>query len=123
MNKKSIQQLKQELEKEKEVVKKELQRFAQEDDKLKGDWDTRFPRFDKETGGSSMEKAADEVEEYEALLPIEFNLEKKLQGIDSALERIKKGTYGICKKCKKTISPERIKAFPTAETCKKCNKK
>jgi len=122
VNKKFIQQLKKKLEEEKETTKKELQSFAQEDKKLKGDWDTRFPRFDKETGGSSLEKAADEVEEYEALLPIEFNLEKKLQNINSALERIKKGNYGICKKCKKPISPERLKAFPAAETCRKCKK-
>lgn len=120
MNKNLLQQIKKTLEEEKKTVQKELQRFAQEDKKLKGDWDTRFPRFDKEMGGSSMEKAADEVEEYEALLSVEFSLEKKLQNINSALERIKNGKYGICKICKKTISSERLKAFPAAETCKKC---
>jgi RNA polymerase-binding transcription factor DksA len=121
MNQQLIKKLKHKLEEEKKAIQKELQSFAEEDKKLKGDWDTRFPRFDKETGGSSLEKAADEVEQYEALLPIEFSLEKKLQNINSALERIKKGQYGICKKCKKTISPERLEAFPAAETCKKCN--
>lgn len=120
MNKQLIKQLKKTLEEEKKIVQKELQRFAQEDKKLKGDWDTRFPRFDKEMGGSSLEKAADEVEEYEALLPIEFSLEKKLQNINFALERIKKGKYGICKVCKKPITLERLKAFPAAETCKNC---
>lgn len=120
MNKKLLQEIKKTLEEEKKIVQKELQRFAQEDKKLRGDWDTRFPRFDKEMGGSSLEKAADEVEEYEALLPIEFSLEKKLQNINFALDRMKKGKYGICKICKKPISPERLKAFPAAETCKKC---
>jgi len=120
MNKNFFKQLKQILEKEKEATKKELQRFAKEDKKLKGDWDTRFPRFDKETGGSSLEKAADELEEYEALLPIEFSLEKKLQDINLALEKMKKEKFGICENCKKTISVERLKAFPAARTCKKC---
>ena len=120
MNKKILQQLKEKLEKEKEIVKKQLQSFAKEDKKLKGDWDTRFPRLDEETGGSNLEKAADEVEEYGALLPIEFSLENKLKDINSALEKIKKGKYGICEKCKKSISLERLKAFPTAKTCKKC---
>ncbi len=120
MNKKLFQQLKQKIEREKEAVKKELQGFAKEDKKLKGDWDTRFPRLDGETGGSSLEKAADEVEEYEALLPVEFSLEKKLQDINLALGKIRKGKYGICEKCKKSISIERLKAFPAARTCKKC---
>lgn len=120
MNKKLLQQLKERLKKEKEAVKKELQSFAKEDKKLKGDWDARFPRFGEETGGASLEKAADEVEEYEALLPVEFSLEKKLQDINLALEKIKRGKYGVCKKCKKSISIERLKVFPAAGTCRKC---
>jgi DnaK suppressor protein len=120
MNKKILKQFKEILEKEKKDIEKELQSFAEKDKNLKGDWDTRFPRFDKETSGSSLEKAADEVEQYEALLPVEFSLEKKLQDIDLTLEKIKKETYGSCEKCKKTISDERLKAFPAARTCKKC---
>lgn len=120
MNKKIIQQLKERLEKERDAVKNELQKFAKEDKKLKGDWDTRFPHFNGETGGSSLEKAADEVEEYEALLPVEFSLEKKLQDINLALKKIKEGKYGICEKCKKPVSLQRLKALPSARTCKKC---
>ena len=120
MNKKILQQLKQELAKRKEATERELRTFAKEDKKLKGDWDTRFPHFNGEAGGSQLEKAADEVENYEALLPIEFNLEKKLQDVNLALEKIKKGKYGICEKCKQTISAERLKAIPEARTCKKC---
>jgi DnaK suppressor protein len=120
MNKKFLQQLKQKLEKEKKDVKKELQSFAEEDKELKGDWDTRFPSLGKEANDPSLEKAADEVEEYETLLPIEFSLEKKLQDINLALGKMKRDTYGVCEKCKKTISAERLKVFPTARTCKKC---
>jgi len=54
------------------------------------------------------------------LLPIEFSLEKKLQDINLALEKIKKGKYGTCEDCKKTISIERLKAFPSAKSCEKC---
>ncbi|MCD6550126.1 TraR/DksA C4-type zinc finger protein [bacterium] len=120
MNKNLLNQLKKKLEKEKESIKNELSKFAKEDKNLKGDWDTQFPSFGKETSGSSLEKAADEVEEYESLLPVEFSLEKKLQDINIALEKIKKGTYGICEKCKKPISIQRLKAFPAARTCRKC---
>ena len=120
MNKKLLQQLKESLEKDKDSVEKELHSFAEKDKNLKGDWDTRFPKLDKETGGSSLEKAADEVEQYEAMLPVEFSLEKKLQDINLALGKIKRETYGNCEKCKKKISDERLKAFPAARTCKDC---
>ncbi|HDJ30363.1 MAG TPA: hypothetical protein ENF31_00090 [bacterium] len=120
MNKKILKQLEKQLKEEKAAIEAELKKFAKKDKKLEGDWDTRFPHFDGETGGAILEKAADEVEEYEALLPVEFSLEKKLQDINLALEKIKKGKYGICEKCKKPISLERLKAFPAARTCKKC---
>jgi len=118
MNKKLIEELKANLEKEGADIEKELEKFAKRDDKVKGDWNTVFPRFNGgESGSAALEKAADEVEEYSTLLSIEHSLETKLQNINLALERIKKGKYGICEKCKKEISEERLRAFPEAATC------
>lgn len=121
MNKQLIEELKEKLEKEAESIERELSKFAKKDDKIKGDWDTVFPRFSGgESGSGDMEKAADEVEEYSTLLPIEHSLETKLQNINLALEKIKKGEYGKCENCKKEISEERLKAFPEARTCNSC---
>jgi len=120
MNKKIFQQLKNKLEKDKEVLEKELGAFAKKDKNLEGDWDTRFPQLDGGADDSSLEKEADEVEEYGTLLPIEHSLEKKLQNVNKALEKIKKGKYGICEKCGEVITIERLKAFPVARTCTKC---
>lgn len=120
MDKKLLQKFKQILENEKNVIEKELGKFAKKDKKLKGDWDTRFPSFGRETGGSASEKKANEIEEYATLLPIEYNLEIKLKNINLALEKIKKGKYGICENCEKQISQERLKIYPEAKTCKKC---
>jgi len=123
MNKKLLQKLKRKLEQEKEVFKKELRSFAKEDKKLKGDWDTRFPKWDgSEVGSAALEKAADEVEEYSTLLPIEYNLELKLKNIDLALEKIKKGAYGMCEKCGRKIDEKRLKIYPEARICLKCKK-
>lgn len=123
MDKELIQKLKQKLEQEKEIIEKELKRFAKKDEKLKGDWDTRFPKFDGgEVGGAALEKAADEVEEYEALLPLEHNLETKLQDINLALEKIEKNKYGKCEKCQKEISEKRLEVYPEARFCLKCKK-
>ena len=120
MNKKLLEELKKNLEKEKSLIEKDLKGFAKKDEKLKGDWDTRFPKWDGEAGSSSLETMANEVEEYESLLPIEQTLELKLRDINLALEKIKKGKYGICEKCGKEIDIERLKTIPEARFCLKC---
>jgi len=121
MDKKLIEELKEKLEKTKKIIEKQLTGFAKKDDKLKGDWDSRFPLFNGQGAGSgALEEAADEVEEYGNLLPVEHNLELRLKNINSALEKIKKGEYGICEKCGKKIPEERLKAFPEAQTCLIC---
>jgi len=122
MDKKLLKELKEKLEKEKSQIEEELKKFAKKDEKLKGDWDTRYPKWDGEAGSSSLETMADELEEYESLLPVEHVLELKLRDIDSALEKIKKEKYGICEKCGKEIEIERLKAIPEAKFCLKCKK-
>ena len=123
MDKKLLKELKEKLEKEKSQIEEELKKFAKKDEKLKGDWDTRYPKWDGEAGSSSLETMADELEEYESLLPVEHVLELKLRDIDSALEKIKKEKYGICEKCGKEIEAERLKTIPEARLCLKCKTK
>ena len=120
MNKNLIEELKKALEKEKSDIEEQLKKFATKDKKLPGDWDTRFPNFNGGQGSSRMETAADEVEEYSTLLPIEHNLEIRLENINSALGKVEKGKYGICEKCDKGIPVERLKISPEARFCLKC---
>jgi DnaK suppressor protein len=47
---------------------------------------------------------------------------KRLRAIDAALSRINLGRYGICMKCNKKISPERMAALPYAVLCVDCQK-
>ena len=121
MEKNLINQLKEKLKKEKANIEKQLSGFADKDKKLKDDWDTRFPSFDgSSSGGSTLEQAADEVEEYGNLLPVEHNLELRLKNINLALKKIRENKYGSCEKCGGKISEERLKAFPEAKNCRKC---
>jgi len=123
MNQKLLEELKEKLTMEKASIEEQLKRFAKRDEKLKGDWDTIFPKFDGgEAGGAALEKAADEVEEYSTLLSIEHSLELKLKNIDLALEKIEKGQYGRCEKCGKEIAEDRLKVSPEARFCLKCKK-
>jgi len=118
MNEKLLEKLKEKLEKEKKLIQEELKRFAIKDDLPKGDWETLYPN--RENG--STEEEADEVQEYSNLLPIEHSLEVKLRNIELALEKIKRGKYGLCEKCGKKISRQRLLACPEASTCLKCEK-
>jgi RNA polymerase-binding transcription factor DksA len=111
-----FKELKEKLEKEKASIEEALLGFAKKDKKLAGDWDVSFPEFN----GGHLEEAADEVEEYETLRPIEFSLETRLKDINLALEKIKKGEYGKCERCQKPIPIERLKVYPEARTCQKC---
>ena len=121
MNKKLIGELKEILEKERTVIEGQLKNIAKKDEKLPGDWDTVFPKYDGgESGGAALEKAADEVEAYSTLLPIEHSLELRLKNIDSALKKIKKGVYGKCEKCQKEIPIDRLKASPESRFCLDC---
>jgi DnaK suppressor protein len=120
---KNLEKLKEKLKKDKASIEKELERFAKKDSKPKGEWDTRFPLFDGEVGGSALEKAADETEEYSTLLPIEESLENRLRSLNLALKKMKTGRYGICEKCQKKISLKRLKIYPDAKNCQKCTSK
>ena len=124
MDKETIKELRQKLEEDKKKVEEELNKFADKDKNLAGDWDTRFPKMASgDTGSSAQEGAADEVEAYESLLPIEHSLELHLKEINEALERMKKGTYGFCENCKEEIPIERLRAYPAASLCLKCEHK
>jgi len=50
-------------------------------------------------------------------------VQKRLAETDEVLDRIEKGTYGFCKKCKKMIDTDRLSTNPLATMCINCIKK
>ena len=118
LSKSAFQKIQTLLQTKKEALEKELASFATKDPQLKGDWDAKYPRIPE----GNLEEAASEVEEYSTSLPIEHSLELQLKNVNSALEQVQKGTYGICEDCSKEISQERLAAFPEARTCGQCKK-
>ncbi|MFH0907015.1 MAG: TraR/DksA C4-type zinc finger protein [bacterium] len=121
MDKELQKQQQTKLETEKNKITKDLKVFAKKDPKIKGNWLTRFPFF--RNTHSHKDESAEEIEGYENLLPVEHTLELRLQDIDIALEKIKKGKgYGKCEKCNKNINPKRLEIVPEARVCMKCGK-
>jgi DnaK suppressor protein len=48
---------------------------------------------------------------------------KILQAIEDALERIEKGTYGVCRDCGEPIAEARLNAIPWTRVCIACKAK
>ena len=115
LDEKTIAQLKEQLLAEKESLEQSLAKIARPIDKEEGDYETTFDDI-----GTDRDDNATEVDQYSDNLSVETTLEKKLQGILEALERIKDGTYGLCANCGKEIDIERLKVNPSAKTCIKC---
>ncbi len=88
LNENLLQQLKADLEEEKEEIIDELKNFAEEDENLEGDWDSLYPDYNQgDTGGEVKENEVMEVEEYSSRLPVEHSLELKLKAINLALKQ------------------------------------
>jgi RNA polymerase-binding transcription factor DksA len=117
MNKDLIGKFKEELEKNKANLEKDLEAFATKDKNVEGNWEAK--RINAED--TDMEEKADEVEEYDNLLSLEHSLELKLKDVNGALEKISAGTYGICEKCGNEIEEKRLQVCPEAKLCMKCN--
>jgi len=120
MNKEALKNIEEKLKKQKEVLEEELGKFAKKDKNLKGDWDTKFPKSTESSGSQALEDAADQVEKYVNLLPVEHDMELRVQDIEIALKKIKKGIYGKCEKCGKNIPVERLEIYPEARKCRHC---
>jgi len=122
MNKEILQKLEEKLKQDKQEIEEKIKTFATKDKKLKGDWDTNFPQYSKGGSDSDLDIAAEEVEEYSNLLPVEHVLEIRLENINSALKKIRTDKYGACEKCKEKISVERLEVSPEAKLCINCKK-
>ncbi|MBI5307374.1 MAG: TraR/DksA C4-type zinc finger protein [Planctomycetes bacterium] len=64
------------------------------------------------------------TDNYERDLMIELieNGEEGLRNIDTALEKMDDGSYGVCEICAKKINKERLKAVPYAKLCIDCQR-
>jgi DnaK suppressor protein len=59
---------------------------------------------------------------HEQFVSIRFNnfAHEKIRSIDAALERLRRGDYGICEECDQPISPKRLNAVPWTRYCLEC---
>ncbi len=70
----------------------------------------------------SADSATDSADR-EVILSLASTEQKLLRDIEHALERIAKGTYGVCELCNTQISDARLEAKPESALCIDCKKK
>jgi len=46
-----------------------------------------------------------------------------IEQIDSAIQKIADGTYGVCERCEEPIDPDRLEVLPFASLCVSCQRK
>lgn len=106
-----IAPLKEKLSAEKQRLENELSRFAKSTG-TPHEYETQY-----EDIGDGTDENATEVENYVDNLALENQLESQLHEVDTALEKIGRGTYGICEVCHEEIPINRLQAYPAAKTC------
>jgi|GEM_PF-402151 len=71
---------------------------------------------------SSAENAADAFDQDFAFMSMESE-EEIIRKVDTALNRMKDGTYGTCEECEVVINDDRLEALPWATMCIKCQER
>lgn len=72
---------------------------------------------------SSFADAVDEIqvnEDREISLATRSLLVERANKLAEALERLRRGVYGVCEECDEPIPPARLKAMPEVTTCVRC---
>lgn len=90
-------------------LEKELATFTVKDPRAHEGQRSEFPQF-----GDSQDDNTTEVEVYQNRISVEQQLEEDLRDVKDALEKITKGTYGICEKTGKPIEEKRLMVTPEA---------
>jgi len=116
ISREALNKIKKDLLERKKQIEDDLKDLGRETNGNKSE--VRIPEY-----GDKPDENAQEISEYTTNLATDSVLEKTLRDIDNALERIEKGTYGICKYCGEPINEKRLLARPVASACVECKTK
>jgi len=112
-----IEKMKSLLLEEKTKLESELSEIAVRDPKSPSTFNPKFPEM-----GSGEDENAAEVAAYGDNLAVASELQSAFKDVVGALNRIDKGTYGVCRYCEKPIDERRLIARPASSSCIPCKK-
>ena len=105
--------------KQREQLESEYKRLTDELTQLQTNASSSEERREGSPFGKREEEATETLE-LEKRLVLENRIRQELAGIEHALDKLEKGTYGMCDNCGKPIAPERLEALPQASLCMDC---
>jgi DnaK suppressor protein len=117
MTKKDSEYFRKKLEKEKQLLEEELKTVGHKNPSVAGGWEASPGNIDADSADEN--EVADKIEGLEGNNGILEKLDKQLVEVNAALDRITKGTYGMCEISGESIEKERLEANPSAKTCMK----
>ncbi len=109
------QHFKQKLETERKQLERELEELGFKNSE--GEWEAVAEEMDTMTPQADPNEAADKIEDYEERRGESQALQARWMEVKHALEKVERGTYGVCEVCGKPVEPERLEANPAARTC------
>ncbi len=115
IDKETIKSIEKDLLIRKKRIIDDLQDISKRDSHESDNLGAKFPDY-----GDKPDENAQEISDYTTNMATEKVLEKTLADIDKALDRIAKGSYGICKYCGQPINEKRLLARPIASACIRC---
>ena len=65
-----------------------------------------------------LEEHALELADYDNNFTLTIELQKQLEEVEHALEKIEENKYGVCEICGKEIEEKRLTYLPSARTCR-----
>ncbi len=101
--------------KETAVLEKELANIGSKNPKNPADWEA-VEHDDIDTAEDA--EVASSMETFENNQGVLDQLEKQLNNVKSALNKIETGEYGVCEVCGQDIEEDRLEANPSSATCK-----
>ena len=108
MNIKNTEEYKKNLEKERKILIDALAK------------DEKIEDFGSDVDGFDEEK--NEAEQIGNQLAAGQTLKERISEIDTAINKILEGKYGICEKCGDKISDDVLRVSPESRLCKNCKK-
>lgn len=103
------------LENELKTLEAELNTVGHKNPNNPKDWEASSGEVD--INASDSADIADNIESYESNTAILKPLETQYNDVKLALDKIKKGTYGVCEIGGEAIESARLEANPAARTC------
>jgi len=85
-----------------------------------GHMETAGEQVERPGLGTHMADQGSEVFEQAKSLAVRQQLQRTLELINRALDKMANGTYGVCERCQEGIDPARLKAQPHATLCMSC---